>query len=784
MADGNWQKAKEIFLAALDVPPDERDRFLTDTCASDGSLIEEVRSLLASHDDVDDFIETPAFSVRSVVADASALIGKDLGNYRIVSEIGHGGMGSVFLGERIDGEYRQQVAIKVVRPGLDTADVRRRFLHERQILAGLEHPYIARLIDGGKTQDGLPFLVMEYVQGEPITEYAKKLSLNDRLRLFQKVCEAVAYAHRSLVIHRDLKPSNIFVTGDGQPKLLDFGIAKLLDDTGGSDGTLTNFGAFTPDYASPEQIKGGQITTASDVYSLGVILYEMLAGTSPYRFETRSPDELVRIICEESPSSPSRLLSAGAADPMVKPGELAGDLENIVLHALRKEPERRYSSVEQFAGDIQRYVDGLPVMAREDTLGYRASKFIRRHRYRVAMTGALALILIGGIVTTAWQARIARQERDAAEAEKTKAESINKFLQEMLSYSNQSWDSAAGGRARDVTINQMLDEIAPRLDAELANQPDTQAKMFRTIANAYNSQGRYPMAEKYLHAALAIQTELYGETHRETLVTTDDLGESLFQLGKLDEATVLYERLVSVLREKQSEGSDEGETYLLAAALHGLGSTLVMTGDMHDAIGILREASATVASVDLAQNERGLAAEIKLNLGAAILSQGDAVESEILLRESLAVFRSLHGDSRWEMGVTLSKLGECLIRQKKYAEATEMLHEGERIYASTIGEANNYLTRNLNYQALVALEQNAHGDAEKLSRRALDSYVRSGSPADMVRARVLLTLGTALCRKNQRTEGRYFLRQGIEIYQKTNALDLQEAMTTMRSCEK
>ncbi|MBP9663545.1 MAG: serine/threonine protein kinase [Pyrinomonadaceae bacterium] len=783
MADGDWEKAKEIFLAALDEPEAVRAQFVSDRCGSNEVLIDEVRSLLASHDSAGDFIELSAFSVSSMVGDSSSIIGREFGPYKVLDEIGHGGMGAVFLAERFDGEFRHQVAIKIVRPGLDTANVRLRFVHERQILADLQHPYIARLLDGGTTSDGLPFLVMEYVDGIPITEFVKHLSLRERLILFQKVCEAVAFAHRRLIVHRDLKPSNIFVTADGRPKLLDFGIAKILENDGTQSQTLTSLGAFTPDYASPEQIRGGPITTASDIYSLGVVLYEMLAGASPYKFETRSPEEMIRVICESSPSTPQKhLLGDNTNNSRVRAGDLEGDVENIVLLALRKEPERRYASVEQFSDDIRRHLEGLPVIAREDTVAYRTAKFISRHRIGAAMAALLVLILIGGIVTTAWQARAARQQRDTAEAERAKAEKINQFLHEMLSYSNQSWNSVAGGQGRDVTINQMLDNIAPRLDTELADQPDVRAKIYRTIANAYNSQGRYPLGEKYLRSALAIQTELYGETHRETLITTDELGESLFQLGKLDEAKLLYERLISVLREGQTQGQFGGEMYLLAAALHGLGSTLVMRGEADEAIRILREASATIAGLDLAESERGLAAEIKLNLGAAILTKDDLGESELLLRESLTAFRSLPGDPRWETGVALTKLGECLVRQKNYAEAVGLLREGEVVYRNTIGEANNYLTRNLNYQAQAALEQASYADAERLSRTALAINDRSGLPADAVRARTLLTLGLALCKNKRTAAGHSFLVQSMELYKKANSAG-PDVEIAMRSCE-
>ncbi len=768
MADGNWQKAKEIFLAALGEPEASREQFVSDQCGSNGDLFDEVRSLLFSHESAGDFIESSACSVSSIVVGPSSFIGKEFGRYKVLSEIGHGGMGAVFLAERFDGEFRHEVAIKVVRPSLNTPNVRRRFLHERQILADLQHPFIARLLDGGTTSDGLPFLVMEYVDGVPITEFAKQLAIKERLVLFQKVCEAVAYAHRRLVVHRDLKPSNIFVTPDGRPKLLDFGIAKILESDGAQAQTVTNFGAFTPDYASPEQIRGEAITTASDVYSLGVVLYEMLAESSPYRFDTRSPEEMIRVICETAPTSPQKRVSDDTTNSRrISAGDLAGDIENIVFLALRKEPERRYASVEQFSDDIRRHLAGLPVMAREDTIAYRTARFLDRHRLGTGMAALLVLILIGGIATTAWQAKEARRQRDAAEGERTKAERINQFLQEMLSYSNQSWNSAGAGQARDVTINQMLDNIAPRLDTELADQPEVRAKIYRTIGKVYNSQGRHLLAEKCLRTALAIQNDLYGEAHREALITANDLGESLFQLGKWDEGKLLYEKLVSTLRSDRDEGRPDGQRYLLAAALHGLGSILVMQGDTDDAVRILRDASATISGIDLAPTEQGLAAEIKLNLGAAVLEKGEVNESEALLRESLAGFRTLSGDPRWETGVALTKLGECLLRQKNYHEAIGLLREGEHIYRNTIGDANNYLTRNLNYQALAALEQKDFTEAERLSRSAIEINDRSSAPTGPVRARTLLTLGLALCGKGQAVTGQQFVSQSRELFEKS-----------------
>lgn len=431
-----WARVKELFEAAADLDPSQRAALLEKECGGDKALRSEIESLLKSDEQTCDFIEQPAFAIpRDLFPEngEEPFAGRQFGAYEVIREIGRGGLGAVYLAARADDEYRKQVAIKVIRRGLDTDDIIRRFRTERQILAQLDHPNIARLIDGGTTNDGLPYFVMEYVNGQPMNAYCdtKPLATTERLALFRKVCAAVTYAHQNLVIHRDLKPSNILVTQEGEPKLLDFGIAKLL--SAGDElftQTIPALRVMTPEYASPEQVKGEKITTTSDVYSLGVLLYELLTGQRPYRLKTRTPEEIARAITEQEPERPSTALThavnspqstvrnpvlSGAKRSRMDPKFLRGDLDNIVLMAMRKEPARRYASVGQFSEDIRRHFDGLPVIARKDTLRYRSEKFIRRHRVGVTAAALIALTLIGGIITTFWEARRATQQRDRAE---------------------------------------------------------------------------------------------------------------------------------------------------------------------------------------------------------------------------------------------------------------------------------------------------------------------------------------------------------------------------------
>jgi len=418
----NWERVQEIFLEIIDLPLAEREALLARSCQGDAGLRSEVESLLRADAAGGSAIAAAIESEVSALLDGhTPLAGTRMGPYRLLREIGRGGMGSVYLGERDDELYRKQVAIKVVKLGMDSTEVLARFRHERQILAGLEHPYIARLIDGGTSPDGQPFFVMEYVQGQPIDVYCREqgLGLEPRLRLFLRVCEAVAYAHRSLVVHRDLKPGNILVSSEGTPKLLDFGVAKLLNASldPGLTSTTNAVGPLTPEYASPEQIRGLPITTAADVYSLGAILFELLTGTRAQKIATHTPMEIERVICETDTPRPSTIARATHAAH-----RLDADLDNIVLMAMRKDPERRYGSVNRLADDIARYLDGRPVLARQDSVVYRARKFVRRNSLVLAAAFLILLSLLGGIVLAERQARRAENARRFAEIQTQAAE--------------------------------------------------------------------------------------------------------------------------------------------------------------------------------------------------------------------------------------------------------------------------------------------------------------------------------------------------------------------------
>jgi eukaryotic-like serine/threonine-protein kinase len=486
MTREQWQQVRKILDRALETEPGERARILDEACAGDAGLRAEVESLLAADEQASgEFLTGKA--IDHVVAGVAgglrdggdSLQGRKIGSYLVLEEIGHGGMGTVYRAVRADDQFSKQVAIKVVRGGLGDNLAIQRFKAERQILANLDHANIARLLDGGSTEDGRPYVVMEYVQGRPIDEYCDrhKLSMQARLKLFRTVCSAVAFAHQRLVIHRDIKPGNILVTEEGEPKLLDFGIAKILDEqSGDGEATVTLVRLLTPEYASPEQVRGTPVTTATDVYSLGVVLYGLLTGRRPYPAASKTPHQMAQAVLEAEPERPSSAVKGAEAR------RLRGDLDNIVMKALRKEPERRYATVEQFSDDIRRHLEGLPVIARPDTLLYRGSKFARRHRIAVIAAGLAVLTLLGGMAATLREAYIAREERQRAEQ---RFNDVRKLANSLLFEVYDAIENLPGSTpARKVLVDRAL-EYLDKLAAEAKGDLSLQ----RELATAYEKVG-------------------------------------------------------------------------------------------------------------------------------------------------------------------------------------------------------------------------------------------------------------------------------------------------------
>ncbi len=563
-----WQRIKTAFSRALELPPGERAAYLESL--TDPAVREEVLSLLASNRDADDPMENPAIRLDADPPDGlerDPWIGKDIEGYHVISQIGRGGMGVVYRAVRVGDQFLKHVALKLVRSGIGGENAIRRFKNERQILASLQHDNIATLLDGGTTENGLPYLIMEYIDGKPVDEYcdSRRLAVPERLRLFQNICSAVQYAHQNLVVHRDIKPGNILVTPDGVPKLLDFGIAKLLEPQlyfQTADPTIA-FRPMTPEYASPEQIRGESITTSSDIYSLGIVLYLLLTGHHPYRVDKTPPHELARVILDtelERPSTvlkrvedtkdtegrpvhvtPETVATARSDRPETLRRRLSGDLDNIVLKALQKDPARRYVSVAQFSEDIGRHVDGLPVIARKDTFAYRTSKFVKRHRAGVAAAAAIFFLLIAGMIATTWQARVAHVQRAIANQ---RFNDVRKLANSLLFELHDSIEDLPGSTpARKLLVTRALEYLD-----SLSREAKGDASLQRELAVAYlkigDVQGQ-PRQASLGDRAGAEASYRKGLAIREALVAAEPRNIDLRR-----DLVIAYGKLSDLLREK------------------------------------------------------------------------------------------------------------------------------------------------------------------------------------------------------------------------------------------
>lgn len=718
-AQERLRRVEGIFFEVSALAPLDRDAAIARLCVGDPTLEAEVRSLVGSAARIGSFLEQPALGKgldqlaqeSNIAEPPDDLVGKTLGNFRIEKRLASGGMGTVYSARRSDGQYEQQVAIKVVKRGMDSEEVLRRFRAERQTLAALDHPNIARLLDGGVTPDGRPFLVMEYVDGVPIDAYCDKnrLKVNERLRLFRDVCEGVHHAHKNLIIHRDLKPSNILVTPAGVPKLLDFGIAKVLGGEAGMGVTADTDRRLTPEYASPEQVEGGTITTASDVYALGVVLYELLTGTRPYYFGLRTHEELRKVVCEIVPPAPSeavtlsvaRLRGTGStpvapastptpptAPPATAPGVdvpktrgvsstrlrsvLRGDLDNIVLMALRKEPPRRYASAEQLAGDLGRYLDGLPVQARQDTSWYRASKFVRRHALGVTLSTAAVLLLAGASVMLYRQRGELRVQRDELLAGNQRLHETRRFLLDVLSGAD------TGNRGPDATLGSVVRDAVKSLRERPPADPLTRAAAEQALGRASMSLGMLDDARALLDAADRGFASLAQSASTGTDLAVDR-AELLFFEGKNPEAERAIRELLAAER-----GTNAGKpTAREGLLLNDLGATLRAQSKFEDAAQAQRDAIAVRATVHGAQSLE--VAESRNNLASSLFQLGKADESIAEFQASLSIRRALLRADHPMIVRAESNLGLVLSRAGRLDEAVAILTRATEAWDRAFG---------------------------------------------------------------------------------------------------
>jgi non-specific serine/threonine protein kinase/serine/threonine-protein kinase len=782
-----WQQVKHLLAEAMELDTARQRQFLDSACADDGDLRAEIDVLLAHR------VDTSSDPIEQCAADASLLrfdrdvaqAGIRIGPYKIIREIGRGGMGAVYLAERDDEHYRKQVAIKLIRPGLAGDQIQRRFRNEMQILADLNHANIARLFDGGETADGLPYLVMEYVEGSPINQYCddKQLSIEQRLNVFSTVCAAVQYAHQHLVIHRDIKPGNILVTSDGVPKLVDFGIAKLLDQTTmGPDLTATAFPFMTPHYASPEQLRGESVTTATDVYSLGVVLYELLSGRSPYRFKSRIPHEMAKTICEEAPEKPQKRLNA--------------DLDNIVLMAMRKEPQRRYATAEQFAEDIQRHLNGLPVRARQDTFTYRAGKFIRRQKVAVAAAALVLITLLVGIIATTWQARVARAERERSERRFNEVRQLANSI--VFEVHDAVWNLPGSTPARSLIVQRGL----KYLDS-LAKDADGDRGLQRELAAAYEKLGAVQYTPSVAHLGDlpgALKSHRKAAALREALVGAEpsnrdyrrDLLDSYWFIATLIGAQGDFSGELQILRDQLPARRDLAATeesgfldrYNLAATHTAIGNQLMQMGDSLGALENQRESlrlreEIAALDPDTARSRRALTISYEY-LGLAMDQAGDtrgALEIQqrgLEVRKSLVAADPLNTDLRLMLNESYRYVGDLLLKLGERDGARE--HYGRQLALTrelVAADPTNAQFRRNEAVALIKVgDVEAHsGDNSKaLShyreslriREQLHASAKEDTTIQQELAEVWLKLGDILSKTGSRSQALVNYRKSVQ----------------------
>jgi non-specific serine/threonine protein kinase/serine/threonine-protein kinase len=749
MTVGNWQELKDLFHAALDLPDAERASFLDRTC-SNPSLRAEVESLLASHQKAGELLETHALHLPSVQGEngeEDSRTGNLVGPYRLIARIGQGGMGSVYRAIRVDDHYLKQVAIKLLRPGLGSEHYLRRFKNERQIMASLDHPNIARLLDGGATLEGLPYFVLEYIEGRPIDEYcdSRRLSMIGRLQLFRAVCSAVQYAHQHLVVHRDLKPGNILITEDGVPKLLDFGIAKLLDPElflQTAELTATAIKPMTPEYASPEQVRGEPITTASDVYSLGVLLYRLLTGHAPYRLRGLPLSEMARIVSETEPTRPSLAIdrieqdsrpggetitltpelvsSMRDAHPESLRRRLSGDLDNIVMKALRKEPERRYTSVEKLSEDIGRHLDGLPVCARKDTIRYRTSKFVRRNKVGVFAAALILLTLVGGIISTSYEAHVARSERARAEQ---RFNDVRKLANSMIFGLDDSIRDLPGAvPARKLLVNsaaQYLDKLAREAKGDLSLQRELAAAYERlgdVQGNPVRSNiGDTPGALQSYRKAVAIREALadanprnaeeqyaLAESHRLLAFLLADAGDLADALDHTRRAQTITEQLTKDNPSDEKIAQEMADAYKLMGDVEGGNGPSANLGDVESALQSYEKALAIVERLVKAHPTdsalQAAMARIVIRTGDDLLKSGKRPDALRRYESALGIFHSLSAspDSMYsrEIAVTNFRLGDAHAMDGDWMEALAAYRRSlERVQAAAASDPDDALAR-------------------------------------------------------------------------------------------
>ncbi len=782
MHSDKWDRIRELFERVCDLDPKDRRTRLDEACDGDAELRAEIESLIHAHDDTPSFFENADSGSAAELfpaEDTASRVGEQVGAYVLQRLIASGGMGTVYEAVRTDGEYEKTVAIKLINPGMVSPDMLRRFRIERQALAKLDHRYIGRLLDGGVASDDAPYLVMEYIDGVPIDAYcdAARLTVSERLKLFRKVCMAVHYAHQRLVVHRDIKPTNILVMPDGTPKLLDFGIAKILhaDRAGrGGDITSTRFRSFTPDVASPEQIRGDVVTTAVDIYSLGAVLYTLLAGHRPYRLDNRTLSEIEKIVCEQTPPRPSTVVvhtedvrgcdgqiritidpvtvsTARGTTPQRLRRRLRGELDNIVMMAMRQEPQRRYGSAEQFASDIDCYLRGMPIAAGRDTIRYRFGKFVKRNKVATSATVLALLSVVAGLISTTWQAREARIQRNIAQANQLRAEKVSEFLTDLFAVSDPEKAPGEMPTARD-----LLDEGAGRIDNELTDEPITRAALMHTMGVAYMNLGVYDRAETLLQEALTIARRVLGPVHSDIATALSDLAVLRTRTGDYESAETLTREALAMRRAIFDEPHEE-----IAQCMSNLGKLLHQKDKLEEAEPFLRGALRTQQK--LLGDDHPDTALTRNNLAGLLFSIRDYDGAEALIREALAASRKALGDEHPHVATLLNNLALVLHTKGDLDTAEKYQHESMDIRRRVLGDQHPDVATSYNNLGGINLDRGDYAAAEAYFRKALSILRTLHGDRHPAVPRQLANLGLVLLYLGKYAEAEPVLTEALDL---------------------
>lgn len=832
--DGNpaarWDRAFELFHRALDLAEAERERWLLATCDGDRELLEEVRSLLASHARSNGPLDRPAAHEPLSALIEQRLLGQRIGPYLLSSVLGEGGMGIVFRAEQ-QQPIRRTVALKLIKPGMDTREVLARFANERQLLARLEHPHIAAVFDAGHTEDGHPYFAMELVEGVSITKYCdqQRLTTDDRLRLMIAVCGAVQHAHQRGIIHRDLKPSNILVReteGKAVPKVIDFGVAKALDPTeGGQEPVLTRHGRVigTPEYMSPEQVTpAAGVDTRSDIYSLGVVLYQLLSGFLPFpseRLRDVSEQETRRILCEEEPRSPSTQISGNsfgldeiAAQRRTDPGglrqQLRGELDWIVMRALEKHPARRYANVSDLAADLERQLAHLPVSVGPPSRMYRARKFVRRHRYAVSTAAIVTVGIAAFTVTTAVQSQRIERLLEQTSAERDRAEQVSEFLVDLFALQD-----PVKLQGESMTARELLDRKRERAMAELAEQPALQADLLDTLASAYRNLGVLETALELHQRALTNRRQLFGDEHLETARSWYHLGATELERAQLEPAVEHLMRAQQIRqRELGAQAEDTLQATLRLAAAHRIASrfeaarqllipaieavdrqpsesTRKLQLQLHSelAVGWMRQGRYQEARAEFeralalpAAGENGLVlADLRNSFGAMLLEQGDLAAAEPLLRGALETRERLLGERSSRAIATLANVALLEHRQGALdvseAHYRLVLDRQRQIF----GRQDRQVASTLHNLALLRRDRGDWDAAERFVREALEIQRHAVGPQHPDTAYHHTLLGNILRQSGRLDQAEAELRAALTIRRARLAPTHPELATTL-----